>query len=86
MRGAHQIGRRIPDQLSIIGVDDSSPAEFASPPLTTVQLPTSRVGEVAGETLIEILEGDRKKDRTVQLEFKGTLVVRQSTAPAGKTP
>lgn len=81
MRGAHEIGRRIPDQLSITGVDDSSPAEFATPPLTTVQLPTGRVGEVAGDKLVEMLSTQKMPPEVLSLEFKGTLVVRQSTAP-----
>lgn len=86
LRAAHEVGRRVPDHLSIVGVDDSPPAEFTTPPLTTVQLPTARVGEVAGAQIVEMVS-DRlgKPPVSNNLEFKGVLVVRQSTARPAST-
>jgi LacI family transcriptional regulator len=64
----------------VIGVDDSPQAEFANPPLTTVRLPTSQVGELAAEKMTEMLTG-KKRGKAASLEVKGELAVRGSTAP-----
>ena len=86
MRAAADMGVRIPADLSIIGVDDSFHAEYANPSLTTIRLPSGQAAETAAERMLEMLATDRKASKPVHLEFKGTLVVRGSTAPphAGK--
>jgi LacI family transcriptional regulator len=80
MRGAFETGLCVPRDLSLIGVDDSPQAEFATPPLTTVRLPTSRVGELAAEQVVQALAQERRT-KPVHLKVKGELVVRESSAP-----
>ena len=47
MRSLYEHGYKIPDDISIIGFDDISVAEFSNPPLTTVHAPSEYMGEYA---------------------------------------
>lgn len=51
----NQLGVRIPEQISVIGYDDTI-AEFMSPPLSTMELPVKELSEAALEVLIEKIE------------------------------
>lgn len=75
---AQQKGFHVPQDLSIVGFDDIDEASLASPALTTVRLPPGEVGRITAETLIERLNG-REKPTTVHI--RGSLIVRESTAP-----
>ncbi len=86
MRAVVEMGLRVPQDISIVGVDDASHGEYFNPPLTTVRLPTALLGEVAAERVLEILASDKQNERTVNLELKGTLAVRQSTGPVPSAP
>ncbi len=79
---AHRRNLRVPDDLSIIGVDDIRFARFMDPPLTTVAQPMRDMGEHAVRVLLEILNGKAKPPSCVRLPH--TLVVRASTAPPGR--
>ena len=50
-------GLRIPEEISVVGFDDSQIAPFLTPPLTTVVAPTEEVGRSAAEQLFRLLEG-----------------------------
>jgi len=73
---------RVPDDLSIVGVDDIRYAGFVDPPLTTVAQPMRDMGEYAVRVLLGILHGDEKPPECVRLPH--TLVVRSSTAPPSR--
>jgi LacI family repressor for deo operon, udp, cdd, tsx, nupC, and nupG len=73
---------RVPDDLSIVGVDDILYARFTDPPLTTVAQPMREMGEHAVRVLLSILNGAANPPECVRLPH--TLVVRASTAPPGR--
>lgn len=50
-------GFRIPEDVSVVGFDDSRMAPFLTPPLTTVRAPTEEVGRSAARQLFRLLEG-----------------------------
>ncbi len=76
LNAIHQIGRKIPDEIAVIGFDDVSWAVSLNPPLTTVAQPTFDIGKKAAELLLaRIADGDRPP-RTVMLNTK--LIVRES--------
>jgi LacI family transcriptional regulator len=52
LTGCHESGVSVPDDLSIIGFDDIFGSAFTSPPLTTIQTPLDRIGEMAVRYLI----------------------------------
>jgi len=78
MRVAKHRGLRIPEDLSVIGFDDTYGAMWTEPALTTVRQPLRQMGRVAARTVLELAEGRRPDSHHVQLAT--SLVVRESTA------
>lgn len=78
MRAAWERGLHIPDDLSVIGLDDISMAAYTSPPLTTIRIDKVALMAKAMEILLLIIEG--KAVPSIPL-FPATLVIRHSTAP-----
>ena len=68
---------RIPDDLSIVGIDDSLVARVLDPPLTTIAVPAIQVGEEGVRLLVNLLEGGEPSQPCSILL---NLVVRESTA------
>jgi LacI family transcriptional regulator len=79
MRAARDRGLRVPEDLSVVGFDDSEQAEIVSPTLTTVRQPLAEMGRMAVSLLLRLLENQRVDAMRIQLATK--LVVRESTAP-----
>jgi len=75
-RAAGEMGLSIPDDLSVIGFDDSSFSKFMSPPLTTVWQPSFEKGQTAAQTLIDSLQNPSLRKSGVSL--KGMLIYRKS--------
>lgn len=83
LRALHDLGLRIPTDVSVVGFDDHSLADLLDPPLTVVDRPTENQGAVAARMLLARLT-DRAdgSGRTVRLETR--LLIRASTAiPSG---
>lgn len=80
IRAFKEQGLRIPQDVSVLGVDDIPGAAFHSPSLTTVRQPLNRMGEVAAQTLLERIEG--KREPTPDIAIEPELVLRESTAKA----
>ena len=85
LRAAYMEGLRVPDDLSVIGLDDIDFAEFTLPPLTTIRLSRSDLAQAAFEALRQ--QAEDPDNPKIQREFlvSTSLVVRESTAapPAG---
>ncbi|MBS1881894.1 MAG: LacI family DNA-binding transcriptional regulator [Actinobacteria bacterium] len=76
LRAAHSLGLDVPADISLIGFDDISLAEYLDPPLTTIRQSTAEVAESAFRLLLDSSLGSEKRsDETVAT----TLVARQST-------
>jgi DNA-binding LacI/PurR family transcriptional regulator len=54
-----EAGISIPEDVSVVGFDDSRMAPFLAPPLTTVRAPTAEVGRSAAQQLFYLLEGKK---------------------------
>jgi LacI family transcriptional regulator len=76
-------GKRIPQDVSIVGFDDIPLAGFLDPPLTTVRLPAYELGHAAGMALLDRIARARVPSRTV---LPTELVVRASTGPPRPSP
>jgi len=72
-------GLHIPEDLSIVGFDDTAVARLLSPPLTTVRQPLREMGRVALRTVLQLAAGERLDSHHVELATE--LIVRSSTAP-----
>jgi LacI family transcriptional regulator len=75
---ARATGRRIPEDLSLVGFDDLPISRWFSPPLTTVRQPLAQMGRIAAEMLVGMIEQREPHGRQVELATE--LVVRSSTA------
>jgi len=76
---ARVTGRRIPEDLSVVGFDDLPISRWFSPPLTTVRQPLAEMGRIAAEMLSAMIDGRDGHGRQVELATE--LVIRSSTAP-----
>lgn len=81
---AREIGIRVPDDLSIVGVDDMFAAAITSPPLTTIAIPRYEIGRQAARLLVENIESTAPvPPRKVLLRC--TLRIRGTTAEARRS-
>jgi LacI family transcriptional regulator len=69
-----ELGKSVPQDVSVIGFDDVPSAQDVTPALTTVRLPLEEMGERAMRLLLEPAD---RGPRTIRV--KADLVVRQST-------
>lgn len=75
---AHELGLRVPEDLSVIGFDDIPEAASSNPPLTTMAQPLHEMGAQALRMLIDLLHGH---DVPGHVQLSAQLVVRSSTGP-----
>lgn len=78
-RAALEHGLRVPDDLSIVGFDDTELARDAIPQLTTVRQPLAELGRTAVSLLNRLIDGQRTE--TLRVELATRLIVRESTGP-----
>jgi LacI family transcriptional regulator len=82
MRAARARGLRVPEDLSIVGFDDTEEAAIVTPALTTVRQPLAEMGRMAVSLLVRLL--DRQRVEALRVELATRLVVRESTAPPAR--
>lgn len=73
-------GIRIPDDLSVMGIDDADISKDLSVPLTTVHNPLHRLGRLSGELILKMIQGERVPQAN---EMEGTIVERGSVKTYG---
>ncbi|MFJ9930692.1 LacI family DNA-binding transcriptional regulator [Streptomyces misionensis] len=76
-KAARRLGLRIPDDISVTGIDDLALATALDPELTTVRLDAERFGEQGMHALLAVLDGRRPDAADIPVH----LAVRGSTAP-----
>jgi len=79
LQALHDAGRRVPDDISVVGFDDMPEAAYLLPPLTTMRQDFAEVGQRVIDLLSDQFSGDPHEQQLVAPE----LVVRRSTAPPG---
>jgi len=84
IRAARARGLQVPDDLSVVGFDDSEHASLITPELTSVRQPLAEMGRTAVNLLRRLLDGQRVE--TLHVELGTRLVVRASTAPPPAAP
>ena len=78
--GVKAIGMRVPEDVKIIGFDDTPEASFVQPTLTTVRQPIFEQGATAADLVLAMLAHERAQDRTLN---STALVVRRSCGCSG---
>ena len=82
MRAARRLGKRIPEDLAVVGFDDTPEAAFYSPPLTTVRQDLYELGHLAVQTFVRIRDAEQKSEPILPAQtvlLKPQLIVREST-------
>ena len=79
IKAARAHGLRVPEDISVVGFDDSELASLITPELTTVRQPLAEMGRTAVNLLRRLLDGQRVE--TLHVELGTRLVVRGSAAP-----
>jgi len=80
MRALTAAGRRVPEDVSVVGVDDVPLAAYVNPPLTTMAQPFEAIASTGLASLIAAVEDPARAGDT-QVRVPTRLVVRDSTAP-----
>jgi DNA-binding LacI/PurR family transcriptional regulator len=85
MRALERAGRRIPDDVAVIGFDDRPEALAQSPPLASVRFPMAEIGYRALGLLLDVVEGRAGSSDVIRVPTR--LIVRQSCGcPPRATP
>ena len=69
----------VPDDVAIVGFDETTWGELVDPPITLIAQPTEEIGRTATELLFQRIDETKRSPKTVIL--KGTLIARASSAP-----
>ncbi len=78
MRAIYEAGLSVPDDISIVGLDDIEVAAFQNPPLTTVRQSFAQLATLGVQLLLDIIAG--KQPAQPKIVIEPTLIVRRSTA------
>ncbi|MER3418414.1 MAG: hypothetical protein C4343_04785 [Chloroflexota bacterium] len=79
MEAARTLGRRVPEDLAVVGFDDDPLAGALAVPLTTVAQPRERMGRVAAGLVVDRIEG--RGGETARIVLPTQLVIRRSSVP-----
>jgi LacI family transcriptional regulator len=76
MRALRNAGRRVPDDVAVVGFDDIPASAMTHPPLTTVRQPLYEMGRTAASMVMAAVRGE---SITKRIELPTSLVVRESS-------
>jgi LacI family transcriptional regulator len=80
MRAVQDAGLTVPDDISVVGYDDTASSSYLNPALTTVKFPVAEMGRQAGQIILQLAQAEASvPTQTILLPVE--LVVRASTAP-----
>ena len=80
LRALREAGLRVPEDVAIVGFDDLPQAARTEPPLTTVRQPVYRLGAIAVDSLLDLIDHPDSSTRRIVLPTE--LVVRSSCGSA----
>jgi len=82
VEAAWQLGIRVPDDVAVVGFDDSDYAAQSIPPLTTVHQPILEIANRAGYLAVCAVTGQQPETGSWQIDLPTSLVVRESCGAA----
>lgn len=77
LREAFRLGKKVPDDVQLIGFDDIPLSRLLTPSLSTIHQPAYEMGRAAAELLIDMVEGRKRTQRNIRYSVK--FVERQTT-------
>lgn len=82
VRAIREAGLSIPDDIALVGYDDTEISKYQTPSLTTVRQPSKKIGELAANILFERIKS-KKPVKIRQVILKPELVIRKSSGQFG---
>jgi len=67
LQACKDLGRRVPEDVAIVGCDDIPLASLVTPPLTTLRIPTREMGVTAMRALIVTMRGEQQETSPIVL-------------------
>ncbi len=77
----HRKDLHIPNDISLVCCDNSQFVEYSRPPLTVIDIPNDRLGQVAAAWIHQKLQGEGTAHPPIEPWMQGCLIIRESTAP-----
>jgi DNA-binding LacI/PurR family transcriptional regulator len=81
IRALHDVGLRVPQDVSVVGFDDIKEAAFQTPSLTTIRQPLHQMGALAVRSLLQQLNSSNGNSLP-QIAVEPELIIRESTGPS----
>ncbi|MFW6007288.1 MAG: LacI family DNA-binding transcriptional regulator [Halanaerobiales bacterium] len=78
IRAANNLGIKIPEEVAVVGFDNTEITKYMIPSISSVDQPCSKIGEFAAELLLKQIKGEGKEEPCVKI-FPSTLKVRTSS-------
>ncbi len=85
-RRAHELGLKVPDEMSVVGVDDGDMRRISLPCYTAIRQDATEIGFRAGQWICRSIRHDSAAGENMQLRLEAFLEINQSTAPPPATP
>jgi LacI family transcriptional regulator len=82
---AHELGLSLPDDLSVVGFDNTIITTHVNPTLTTVARPYQDMGVTTVQLLVKTITAAPEERQVKQIDLPTELLIRQSTAPPRST-
>jgi LacI family transcriptional regulator len=79
LKALRQAGLRVPEDVSVVGCDNVSLAEFACPPLSTINIPRDKIGHIISQALMPAETSAPVLGRAIEIQPE--LLIRDSTGP-----
>lgn len=79
IQAVKELGKSVPDDVSIMGFDNTLIATIVEPPLTTIAQPIQNMGKEVLDLIVSMINGEKKE--VMRLTLLPSLVERNSTAP-----
>lgn len=86
IQALRESGRRVPEDVSVVGFDDIQSAAYQNPALTTVRQPLREMGMTAAETLLSRINSPRSGEYPKEITVKPELIVRSTTTRVSERP
>ena len=80
IRALTRHGRRVPDDVAVVGLDDIEEGQYSTPSLTTVAPDKGEIARTAVDTLMESINGGAATPAEIVVPHR--LIVRESTTGA----
>lgn len=81
LRRLRDLGKRVPEDIALVGMDDIELAKVSTPTLTTVALLAGERGRIAAELLFDRIQGENAEWEPQVVTVTPQLIIRESSSP-----